>query len=47
MWVFGVDNWDGENIAVFRSHDLEHWEQHRALKSARMGAVQHLGLQGG
>jgi alpha-L-fucosidase len=32
MWVFGVDNWDGENIAVFRSSDLEHWEQHRALK---------------
>ena len=28
---FGVDNWDGENIAVFRSRDLEHWEQHRAL----------------
>ena len=32
MWVFGVDNWDGENIAVFRSPDLEHWEQHMALK---------------
>lgn len=32
MWVFGVDNWDGENIAVFRSTDLEHWEQHAALK---------------
>ena len=31
MWVFGVDNWDGENVAVFRSRDLEHWEQHRAL----------------
>ena len=31
MWVFGVDNWDGENIAVFRSTDLEHWEQHKAL----------------
>src|SRR5262245_9398766 len=32
MWVFGVDNWDGENIEVFRSNDLEHWEQRRALK---------------
>lgn len=32
MWVFGVDNWDGENIAVFRSTDLEHWEQRPALK---------------
>jgi alpha-L-fucosidase len=32
MWVFGVDNWDGENIAVFRSTDLKHWEQHAALK---------------
>jgi hypothetical protein len=32
MWVLGVDNWDGENIAVFRSRDLEHWEQHKALK---------------
>src|SRR4051812_26425713 len=31
MWVFGVDNWDGENIAVFRSRDLEHWQRHRAL----------------
>jgi alpha-L-fucosidase len=31
MWVFGVDNWDGENIAVFRSTDLKHWEQHKAL----------------
>ncbi len=32
MWVFGVDNWDGENIFVFRSDDLEHWEQRPALK---------------
>jgi alpha-L-fucosidase len=32
MWVFGVDNWDGENIAVFRSTDLAHWEQRPALK---------------
>ena len=32
MWVFGVDNWDGENIAAFRSSDLEHWEQRPALK---------------
>ncbi len=32
MWVFGVDNWDGENILVFRSNDLEHWEKHPALK---------------
>lgn len=32
MWVFGVDNWDGENVAAFRSTDLEHWEQHAALK---------------
>jgi hypothetical protein len=32
MWVFGVDNWDGENIAVFRSTDQELWEQHMALK---------------
>jgi alpha-L-fucosidase len=31
MWVFGVDNWDGENIALFQSRDLEHWEQHKAL----------------
>ena len=32
MLVFGVDNWDGENIAVFRSRDLEHWEQLPALR---------------
>jgi len=32
MSVFGVDNWDGENIGVFRSSDLEHWEQRPALK---------------
>jgi alpha-L-fucosidase len=32
MWVFGVDNWDGENIAVFHTRDLEHWEQRPALK---------------
>jgi hypothetical protein len=32
MWVFGVDNWNGENIAVFRSTNLEHWEQRLALK---------------
>ncbi len=32
MWVFGVENWDGENVFVFRSNDLEHWEQRRALK---------------
>jgi hypothetical protein len=32
MWVFGVDNWDGENVAVFRSRDLEHWEQRPALR---------------
>jgi alpha-L-fucosidase len=32
MWVFGVDNWDGENIAVFRSTDLEHWERRPALR---------------
>jgi hypothetical protein len=32
MWVFGVDHWDGENIFVFRSNDLEHWEQRPALK---------------
>jgi hypothetical protein len=32
MWVFGVDKRDGENIAVFRSNDLEHWEQRPALK---------------
>ena len=25
-------NWDGENIFVFRSNDLEHWEQRPALK---------------
>ncbi len=23
MWVFGVDNWDGENIFVFRSNDVD------------------------
>jgi alpha-L-fucosidase len=32
MLVFGVDNWEGENIAVFRSRDLEHWEQRPALR---------------
>jgi len=32
MWVFGVDNWDGENIASFRSTDLEHWEERPALR---------------
>ena len=37
MWVFGVDNWDGENIAVFRSSDLEHWEKHTALKLSGWG----------
>ncbi len=31
MWVFGVDTWDGENIAAFRSADLEHWEKRPAL----------------
>ncbi len=37
MWVFGVDNWDGENIFVFRSNDLEHWQQRQALKLPRWG----------
>jgi hypothetical protein len=37
MWVFGVDNWDGANIAVFRSGDLEHWEQRPALKRPGWG----------
>jgi hypothetical protein len=32
IWVFGVDNWDGEEIAVFRSTDLKRWEQHTALR---------------
>ncbi|QEH39068.1 hypothetical protein OJF2_76800 [Aquisphaera giovannonii] len=32
MWAFGVDNWDGETIAAFRSTDLEHWERRPALK---------------
>ena len=32
MWAFGVDNWDGENVFVFRSNDLEHWEKRPALK---------------
>jgi hypothetical protein len=32
IWVFGVDNWDGENIAVFRSKDLEHWEKRSVFK---------------
>ena len=47
MWVFGVDNWDGENIFVFRSNDLEHWEQRPSVEAAWMGTVQYLGLQGG
>jgi alpha-L-fucosidase len=37
MWVFGVDNWDGENIAVFRSTDLGRWEQRPALKLTGWG----------
>jgi alpha-L-fucosidase len=37
MWVFGVDNWDGENVAVFRSIDLEHWEQRPALRLSGWG----------
>ena len=37
MWVFGVDNRDGENIFVFRSNDLEHWKQRRALKLTGWG----------
>jgi alpha-L-fucosidase len=32
IWIFGVDRWDGEDIAVFRSRDLERWEQRPALK---------------
>jgi len=31
MWVFGVDNWDGETIASFHSRDLKHWKQQEAL----------------
>jgi hypothetical protein len=31
VWVFGVDNWDGEKIASFRSADLEHWEERPVL----------------
>ena len=29
MWVFGVDTWDGENVFLFRSNDLEHWSSTR------------------
>jgi alpha-L-fucosidase len=37
LWVFGVDNWDGENVAVFRSSDLNHWERRPALKLTGWG----------
>jgi hypothetical protein len=30
-WAFGVDHWDGTRIVAFKSHDLEHWEEHPAL----------------
>lgn len=32
MYVFAVDIWDGEEIRVFWSTDLEHWESQTALK---------------
>jgi hypothetical protein len=47
MWVFGVDNWDGENIAVFRSTDLEHWEQRPALKLSGWGLFNTSVCRGG
>jgi hypothetical protein len=31
MWVFGVNDWNGETIAAFHSTDLNHWESHKAL----------------
>ena len=31
MWAFGVDHWDGTKIVAFRSNDLTHWEEHKAL----------------
>jgi hypothetical protein len=31
-WVFGVNNWDGDTIAGFRSSDLERWDAFTALK---------------
>jgi alpha-L-fucosidase len=37
MWVFAVDNWDGEHVAVFRSRDLERWEQRPALRLSGWG----------
>ena len=47
MWAFGVDHWDGTKIVAFRSNDLEHWETITGPGAARLGAVQHVGLQGG
>jgi hypothetical protein len=47
MWVFGVDSWDGENIAVFRSNDLEQWEQHSALKLPGWGLFNTSVCKGG
>ena len=32
VWAFGVTQWDGDTIAVFRSTDLEHWEKCSELK---------------
>lgn len=37
MWVFGVDNWDGERIASFHSRDLEHWERQEVLHLSGWG----------
>lgn len=32
VWAFGVDIWDGEEIRVFWSHDLENWNSQTALR---------------
>ncbi len=31
-WAFGVNKWDGDEIGVFWSKDLKHWESKTALK---------------
>lgn len=37
MWVFGVNDWDGESIVAFHSTDLGHWESLEVLTLPRWG----------
>jgi len=37
-YAFGVNRWGGEEVRVFRSRDLEHWESQTALELPGWGA---------